>query len=883
MSDTPDDALTELRLTLRRNGYHPVPVSGPRMNVSAAGKRPVMKDWQTRCLGASAETLRAWRRAEPACTNTGLLTGALAGVDIDIRREELSAAIEALARELLGITPLRRIGLAPKVLLAYRSALPFDKIQTPDLRFTEDVAEKPTKVEVLGRGQQFVGFGIHPETQRPYEWPDASPLDVAFADLPEVMEGQLRQFVAEAEEMIRAAGGATTAERRRENRRREDGGRRAAGLSEGQPPDRALIAEALEHIPNDFDYDGWVKVGFALYNGLGEAGRDLWERWSASSPRNDAELTAKKWSTFAQGRSVSVATLFWHAAQNGWRSRERSPGARRRARRAERLRNGVQGEDLSEEGGAHGADPETGEIGVPTIRVIAGQVPRAVRETEAALLKAGAQIFTRAGSLVRPVTELVPAADSKTTLVTRFREMCPASMADHAARVARFERYDARSEDWVTINPPAEVMTALLAREGEWRLSPVAGIVTTPTLRPDGTVLAQPGYDPATRLLLVLAPNFKLPAIPDRPTRADAERAIKLLKELIAEFPFVTPVDVAVALSGMITGVVRGALPVTPLHAVNAHTPGTGKSYLVDLASAIATGRRCPVIAAGKTEEETEKRLGALLREAVPVVSIDNVNGELGGDMLCQMTERPMVRVRILGKSEAPELECRSTVFATGNNLTLVGDMTRRAVICAMDAGVERPELREFAFDPVKRVLADRGAYVAAALTIVLAYRAAGSPTVCGPIGSYGAWSEIVRAPLIWLGEEDPVTSMETAREEDPELSAIRELFEHWRGHPGLHLGSPHSVNSIIQAACERHTNQFGDHTGEFRYPEFRDLLLRQAGNMGAVNSAKLGLWFKRIGGRVVDDFKIHVNPDEKRGNKYSLSQVSHAHAWAAE
>ena len=32
-------------------------------------------------------------------------------------------------------------------------------------------------------------------------------------------------------------------------------------------------------------------------------------------------------------------------------------------------------------------------------------------------------------------------------------------------------------------------------------------------------------------------------------------------------------------------------------------------------------------------------------------------------------------------------------------------------------------------------------------------------------------------APLVWLGEADPVKSMETARDEDPELLAIRELF----------------------------------------------------------------------------------------------------------
>ena len=106
--------------------------------------------------------------------------------------------------------------------------------------------------------------------------------------------------------------------------------------------------------------------------------------------------------------------------------------------------------------------------------------------------------------------------------------------------------------------------------------------------------------------------------------------------------------------------------------------------------------------------------------------------------------------------------------------------MVRRAVICTLDARVERPELREFKFDPIDRVLQARGAYVATCLTIARAYRAAGAPKVCRPLASYGEWSETARAPLIWLGEADPIDSMETAREEDPELAAIRELFVLW-------------------------------------------------------------------------------------------------------
>jgi len=119
------------------------------------------------------------------------------------------------------------------------------------------------------------------------------------------------------------------------------------------------------------------------------------------------------------------------------------------------------------------------------------------------------------------------------------------------------------------------------------------------------------------------------------------------------------------------------------------------------------------------------------------------------------------VRVRILGKSETPECEFRGTVFANGNNITVVGDMTRRTLIRNLDPKVERPELRRFKHDPIRLIMADRGAYVAAALTIARAYWVLGERVKCSPIASYGMWSRVVREPLIWLGLPDPVKSIE--------------------------------------------------------------------------------------------------------------------------
>jgi putative DNA primase/helicase len=514
--------------------------------------------------------------------------------------------------------------------------------------------------------------------------------------------------------------------------------------------------------------DRWLRYGAAIYDASGgnENGFIVWSRWSLQSVKYGGEDDQRRhWESFGRdydGPRSTLRTIYFDADNRDKSWRQRVANAR------------------------------------PIIRVAGGDLAREADEAERALIGAGLPIFVRAGALVSPVCEEAPAAKDRKTTIARLRKLTVDGIIDLLSRYADFQRYDARAKKWVSIDPPERVAKIILSREGAGKFPQVSGIITTPTLRPDGSVLAEPGYDASTRLYLALDPQFTMPLITAAPTPADAIEALSLLRDLLSGFPFLSPIDCAVALSGIMTAVLRGAVSVAPMHVFRAHTPGTGKSLLVDVAATIATGRRCPVIAAGKTEEETEKRLGALLRDGVSVVSIDNVSGELGGDALAQMTERPLVRVRILGKSEAPEFECKASIFATGNNLILVGDMVRRAVICTLDAGVERPELREFKFDPMDRVLQNRGSYVAACLTIARAYNAAG---VCRPLGSYDEWSDAVRAPLIWLGEADPVDSMETAREEDPELMSIRELFAQLPSHfPDREW----TTADLIKIACER-------------------------------------------------------------------------------
>jgi hypothetical protein len=515
-----------------------------------------------------------------------------------------------------------------------------------------------------------------------------------------------------------------------------------------------------------------------------------------------------------------------------------------------------------------GKSPSAGLVVTPrtltTIRVVAGELPRIVSETEQALLAAGAPIFIRAGMLVRPVIEKMMAADGRKTMVAKLRPFTVPAMLDWTASAALFERFDARRKRWTTIDPPRAVAEALLAREGLWSIPYVSGVITTPTLRSDGS-LPEKGYDPATGLYL--SPGFELPPMPE-PTREAAEAGLARLSTLFKECSFLMPLDRSVALSGVLTILLRGSLPTAPMYLIRAHAPGTGKSYIVDVIAAIATGRTCPVITAASNEEEIEKRLGSVVLSGAALISIDNCTRDLGGELLCQLAERPLVRIRILGRSEMPECECRTTIFGTGNNVGFEGDMVRRGLVCNLDSLSERPELRQFQHDPLRHALENRGPYVAAALTIIRAYLTAGAPQVCSTIGSYAEWSRMARSPLVWLGQPDPVDSVSTARAEDPELNDIRELFTLWGEE--LNLDERYTTARIIEVASEP--------TGgnDYNRQPFKELLLRVAGenNGKQVSARRLGWWLRKISGRVEAGYRLGAGRLNQATACFWLSKV---------
>ena len=644
-----------------------------------------------------------------------------------------------------------------------------------------------------------------------------------------------------------------------------------------EPVDRDKVEAALNVISSDCSYEIWRNVGGALYRALGDSGFELFDRWSAkATAKYNADECRERWRGVRSLREHTAATIFYLAdqADRGWRDRyllDRMNDAFRASTDDDATDADAGNEKVADEK----SDTREGDERVANEAPVAQTLPvikvhqrisSLTTETQQMLIDARVPFYQRSGELVRPIIQTVKAAHGHLTRTAQLKTINPVYMRDTMCRHAHWTRFDGRRKEWVRAMAPMNVAETLLARDGVWLFAEIVGVIACPTMRPDGSLLVKQGYDKATRLLLIEPPP--MPPIPDQPTRDDALRALALLEDLVCESPFEDEASKSVALSGLITPVVRGAMPVAPMHASSAPTAGTGKSFLWDLVAAISIGqRRIPVISAGNVEE-TEKRLAGVILTGQPLVSIDNVNGELKGDFLAQAIEQHYLDVRPLGGSKIVRVEAGSTtIFATGNNITIVGDLCRRTITSRLDAQLESPQLRQFKNDPIQTILNDRGKYIAACLTICRAYMVAGRPGVLPRLASFAAWSDTVRSALVWLGKADPLDTLESTRADDPERSLLSEVLQAWAKDHGIGAGSDVPLSVIVDRAMKMQSTGAFDSTLEPVFPDLHTAVRAATGAVGyaKVDVRKFGIWCRGSKGRIVDGVRLR-NKSSKRG-----------------
>ncbi|MGH6763015.1 MAG: bifunctional DNA primase/polymerase [Phyllobacterium sp.] len=503
-------------------------------------------------------------------------------------------------------------------------------------------------------------------------------------------------------------------------------------------------------------------------------------------------------------------------------------------------------------GGGGGADPDA-------ITVWPGEMHIAVDRAEQALMRESVGIYQRSDSLVR-VVRLVDCVDEegigRDSGAIIIRPATKPWLREQFARVAKWEK-PGRKGAMIRTDPPADAASAYLDRIGEWRLRFLQGITQSPTMRADGTILQEPGYDAASGLLYDSG-RIAFPRVADAPAKEEALTALRILSGPFRDFCFADEADRSVALAAVLTALVRTMFPSAPLFAIDAPTAGTGKSLLTETIAIIVTGHKPAMMSQGKTDEENEKRLSSVLMAGDQVIVIDNCDRPIEGDFLCSMLSQEMVQPRILGKSETRRLPTRCLVLATGNNLVLAGDVTRRTLMCRLDAGVERPDQLQFRFDPREEALALRPQLVVAGLTILRAYIAAGHPNRMGTIGSFEAWN-IVREALVWLGCHDPEDTRDRILADDPQKAVLLDVLRLWRQS----LGDQRVTLTELSSLVDRDGDVWKlveELTANTRQPSF--------------NARSVGRFLAKHIDRVVGGFALRAEADSSGIKRYRVIET---------
>jgi len=327
---------------------------------------------------------------------------------------------------------------------------------------------------------------------------------------------------------------------------------------------------------------------------------------------------------------------------------------------------------------------------------------------------------------------------------------------------------------------PVAVVKDLLSLDGLLGLPEIDGVVESPVMRPDGTILIERGYDAGTRLYYHPRASLELPEIPDKPSGKDVKAALNTLLEPIAEIPFASDADRANALGYFLTPLVRPMIAGhVPLALLEATRSGTGKGLLADVASIISTGSRAELTPVPNKPEEIEKVLGALLIEGASMIALDEVQ-QLGGGFLNSLITMSVARVRILGASSTARVPNRAVIVALGNNVPIRGDFVRRYYPIRLDAKSSAPFAnRTFTIPDLPAwTLEHRGELVAAALTLARAWHVAGRQgKPHSRMGGFEGFTSTIGGILANAGESHFLANVAQAQHEADDQSLELEAF----------------------------------------------------------------------------------------------------------
>ena len=503
------------------------------------------------------------------------------------------------------------------------------------------------------------------------------------------------------------------------------------------------------------------------------------------------------------------------------------------------------------------------------IEVKEGEQDRQVDETLAVMRLTG-EVYERGADIVQVCGRTI-------------RIISEHGLRDWLSRRVQFYRLTKHGKQ--PINVPKDIVQ-LIRGKNDKRLPVLRGVISAPTLRPDGSILDKPGYDQKSQLLLI---EGELPFVPIITNPAEPiieyERAFETIWYPFKEFPFVSPCDRAVLVSAILVAVIRPSLRTAPGLAIIASMAASGKTLL---ARCLARLMGFPAVALPpvNNEEEMRKRLHSCLRGGDAFILFDNITGMFDLAALASFLTAEVYGDRVLGASQNEALPNGAFFVATGNNIVLRGDLWRRFTTCRIDPQTDTPEERHFELDPENWCTERRQEITSAALTLLRGFIEAGKPKLAkDSLASFEDWNALVRQCVIWIQQEgytgnielgDPCQSIKDARQANPERETLKVMLDCL---VELFPNRAFSVADIIAKTREAEFTSIQNADGDSPAKRLRDAVNEIAAGKNyrhdnAVAQA-VGYWFRdNLGVRVGETFlEKEQSGNTKKSQRYRVAK----------
>ena len=373
----------------------------------------------------------------------------------------------------------------------------------------------------------------------------------------------------------------------------------------------------------------------------------------------------------------------------------------------------------------------------------------------------------------------------------RLRSIPVATLRARLTAVARFEKWDARKNKLVHCLPSDPIVSATVSAPYYPGVPKCLGVVSSPVLRSDGTIVTDSGYDRLTGLYIATDGTY--------PPLMPVPEAVALLKDLLADFPFESEKHRVGWFATLLTLLVRSAFAgCTPFFLFDGNRSRVGKGLLTDALTKIAEGRKAARYNAPKNAEEMRKALTSVALSGAPYLLFDNIKHKFGGGEIENLLTTGRWTDRLLGLNERVDLPVTTVCIGTGNNCSLTSDMVGRTCHVRLKTDLEQPGFRTGFKHPdlLGYIEKNRPSLVIAALSIPAAYIAAGKPDQkLSAFGGFEGWSDLVRSSLVWAKLPDPDTRENLADQADDEMEQLRALMEGWS-----QFGCPKTVSDACNA-----------------------------------------------------------------------------------